>query len=103
MFSPMGYLIAADAGLMDFLAALKIVLVALMGVCAIAIIVLVLCQKGNSGGMNAISGITETYYSQNKGKTLEGRLKKWTVGIAIAMAIITITYFILITVVPGDL
>lgn len=104
MFGSMAFLIGADAGLMDFLAWMKIILVALMGIGAIAIIILVLCQKGNSGGgMNAISGQTETYYSQNRGKTVEGRLKRWTIGIAIAMAVITIAYFILVTIVSGDL
>jgi len=103
MFNSMAYMIAADAGLMDFLAWTKIILVALMGVGAIAIIILVLCQKGNSGGgLEALSGQSETYYSQNKGSTWEGRLKRWTVGIAIAIAVITIAYFILLYFVSGD-
>ena len=103
MFNSMAYLIAADAGLMDFLAWTKIILVALMGIGAIAIIILVLCQKGNSGGgMQALTGNSETYYSQNKGSTVEGRLKRWTIGIAIAIAVITIAYFILLQFVSGD-
>ena len=75
---------------------IRAILIVLMAVCAIAIVVLVLCQKGNSGGGSAITGVQETYYSHNKGSTLEGRLKMWTVGFAIAMAVITITFFILL-------
>ena len=96
MLGSMAYMMAAPAGVIDFLFWTKVVFVALMGIGAIAIIILVLCQKGNSGGgLNAISGTTETYYSQNKGKTVEGRLKKWTIGIAVSMAVITIAYFII--------
>ncbi len=103
MLNSMAFLIAADAGLMDFLAWTKIILVALMGLGAVAIIILVLCQKGNSGGgMNALTGTTETYYSQNRGQTLEGRLKRWTIGIAIAVAVIAVAYFILLHFVAGD-
>jgi len=102
MFNLTAFMLGASAETMQTLAVIKVVLVALMGVCALSIIVLVLCQKGNSGGGNAITGVQETYYAQNKGKTTEGRLKKWTAGIAILMAVITIVYFILLTVVSAD-
>ena len=104
MFNPLNLMLGADPALYNTLAVIKVVLVALMGVCALAIIVLVLCQKGNSGGgSNAITGMQETYYSHNKGKTTEGRLKKWTAGIAIAMAVMTIAYFILHSIVSGNI
>lgn len=104
MFNSVALMLGASAAVMEALAVVKIILVALMGVGALAIIVLVLCQKGNSGGgANAITGMQETYYSQNKGKTVEGRLKRWTAGIAIAMAVITITYFILLKFVAGNI
>ena len=103
MVNPLYFMLGADAALFHTLAVIKVVLVALMGICALAIIVLVLCQKGNSGGgANAITGVQETYYSQNKGKTTEGRLKRWTAGVAIAMAVITIVYFILASIVSGN-
>ena len=104
MFNPLNLMLGADPALYNTLAVIKVVLVALMGLCALAIIVLVLCQKGNSGGgSNAITGMQETYYSHNKGKTTEGRLKKWTAGIAIAMAVMTIAYFILHSIVSGNI
>ncbi len=96
MFNLLNYLLAAaDPTLYGTIAVIKVILVALMGLGAIVIIVLVLCQKGNSGGGSAITGVQETYYANNKGSTLEGRLKKWTIAIAIAMAVITVVYFIL--------
>ena len=103
MFNSLAFMLGANASLMQTLATIKVVIVALMGVGALAIIILVLCQKGNSGGgTNAITGIQETYYSQNKGKTVEGRLKRWTAGIAIVMAVMTIAYFILNSIVSGN-
>ncbi len=103
MINSLNLMLGADPTLYHTLAVIKLVIVALMGVCALAIIVLVLCQKGNSGGgSNAITGMQETYYSQNKGKTVEGRLKAWTAGIAIAMAVMTIVYFILASIVSGN-
>ena len=102
MFNQMAFLLGA--GIYDTLAVVKVVLVALMGIGALAIIILVLCQKGNSGGgTNAITGVQETYYSQNKGKTLEGRLKMWTIIVAISMAVIAIAYFIIASIVSGNI
>lgn len=95
MFSLFNYMLAADPTVMNAIATIKVILVALVGLGAVAIIILVLCQKGNSGGGSAITGVQETYYAHNKGSTVEGRLKKWTIGIAIAMAVLVIVYFIL--------
>lgn len=95
MFNLLNSLLGADPTLFGTISVVKIILVALMGVGAVAIIVLVLCQKGNSGGGSAITGAQETYYAHNKGSTLEGRLKRWTIAIAISMAVIAVVYFIL--------
>lgn len=104
MFGSMANMLGAvSAEFANFVSYTKIVLIALIAVCAIAIIVLVLCQKGNSGGFNALSGTTETYYAQNKGKTLEGRLKKWTIALGILIAAFTIIYFILWSIVQADI
>ena len=78
----------------------KIFLV-LMAIYAIIIIVLVLCQPSNSGnGVNALSGATETYYAQNKGRTKEGRLKLATTIFGILMAVTTILYFVSLYIIP---
>ncbi len=78
------------------------IFIILMLIGAILITVLVLCQQSNSGGgVNALSGATETYYAQNKGKSKEGRLKRATTIIAICMAVITILYFVSLRIVSG--
>ena len=47
----------------------------LMTLAAVAIIVIVLMQKGTNDNVGAISGSSDTYYGKNKGKTTEQRLK----------------------------
>ncbi len=80
----------------------KYILLAFIGLAAIAITILVLMQPSNShGGINAITGATETYYSHNKGATKEGRMKKATMWLAIAVAIATVLYFVLTLIVPA--
>lgn len=79
----------------SFLPVFQYICLALLGVGAVIMILLVLFQQSNSsGGLNAVSGVTETYFSQNKGKNREGRLKKATVILAIVMVVLTLLYFI---------
>ena len=79
----------------------KGILIGVLAVCAVAIIILVLCQQSNSqGGINGVTGSNvETYYAHNKGSTKEGRLKKATTITAIIGACVTVLYFILALVV----
>ena len=79
----------------SFLPVFQYICLALLGVGAVIMILLVLFQQSNSsGGLNAVSGVTETYFSQNKGKNREGRLRKATVILAIVMVVLTLLYFI---------
>lgn len=63
--------------------ALKIVLTVFFIVVCIALVVLVLMQEGKSAGLGAISGISETYWGKNKGRSMEGRLVKFTTILAV--------------------
>lgn len=45
----------------------------------IAMVCLVVAQEGKEAGLGSISGgMTDTYFSKNKGKTLQGKLLKAT-------------------------
>ena len=46
-------------------------------ICAIAV-VFVLAQEGKSAGLGAIAGAAESYWGKNKGRSMEGKLEKWT-------------------------
>ena len=86
---------ALPAGVAQALGIIQYVIVALVALCALAIIFLVLFQKSNSdGGLNAISGVQETYFAQNKGNTREGILRRLTIILAIVIAVLAIVYWI---------
>ena len=64
---------------------------------AIAIIILAMMQsKEDSGLSSTITGSsTNNLYEKNKGRTKEGKLKRWTVILSIIFAILTIALGIL--------
>ncbi len=73
-------LMASETGVnWDAWYVIKIVLLAIMAICALFIIAVVLFQPGNSSGISALGGATETYLSKNKGKTFEHKMKVMTV------------------------
>ena len=58
---------------------LKTVLLILFAIDCIALTVIVLMQEGKSAGLGSLSGQTsETYWSKNKGRSMEGMLVKLT-------------------------
>ena len=67
----------------------------IMALAAIATIVLILLQPGNSTGIDALGGSSETFFGKNKGKSSEERLKRWTwISLAI-LVVFSITFYIL--------
>ncbi len=67
---------------------------AIMAVCALFVIFVVLFQPGNSSGISALGGQTETFLSKNKGKTFEHKMKKLTVISSIIFAVLCIGFAI---------
>ena len=70
-------------------------LIACMAVAAIAAIILVMLQPGNSQGIDALGGSSETFYGKNKGKSTEAKLKMWTIICLAVLAVFAIVFFIL--------
>ena len=56
----------------------------------IALSVIVLAQEGKSAGLGAISGAAETYWGKNKGRSMEGKLVKFTRILAVAFMLFAI-------------
>ena len=71
------------------------VMIVLMLVAAVAAIVLVLLQPGNSTGIDALGGSSETFFGKNKGKSIEAQMKKWTWICLIILVIFSIAFYIL--------
>ena len=74
---------------------ISIVFIALMFVAALAAIILVMLQPGNSQGIDALSGSSETFYGKNKGKSTESLLKRLTVACLVVLAVLAVVFFIL--------
>ena len=74
---------------------LSVTMIALMFLSAAAAIVLVLLQPGNSTGIDALGGSSETFFGKNKCKSIEARMKKWTIICLVILVIFSICFYIL--------
>jgi len=54
-----------------------------------------LLQPGNSQGIDALGGSSETFYGKNKGKSTEAKLKMWTFICLGVLAVLAVVFFIL--------
>lgn len=73
---------------------LKYVALVIMAACAIFVILVVMFQPGNSSGVGALGGQTETFLGKNKSKTFEHRMRKLTVISSIVFAVLCIVFAI---------
>ncbi|MCQ2507082.1 MAG: preprotein translocase subunit SecG [Lachnospiraceae bacterium] len=68
--------------------ALRVVVTILYCLVCLALIVVVLMQEGKAAGLSgAISGLAETYWGKNKGRSIEGVLSKVTIALSVIFVI----------------
>ena len=70
----------------------KIVLLVIMAIAALFIILVVLFQPGNSSGVGALGGQTETFLGKNKSKTFEHKMKMLTIISSIIFVVLCIVF-----------
>lgn len=70
--------------------ALRVALTVIYIIICIALVVLVLMQEGKTSGLGAVSGVAETYWGKNKGRSMEGKLVKITTILAVAFMVFAI-------------
>ncbi len=75
--------------------ALSVICVALSVLCALFITVVVMIQPGNSNGISALNGTSDTFYGKNKSKTVESKLRRLTVICLIVLTVLMIGFFLL--------
>jgi len=80
--------------LYDFYYYSSMVLMCLMVLFSIAMIIIVLLQKGNESNLGAIAGGAESFFGKEKAKTWDGKFKKLTVIIAILLVVTSIVFFV---------
>ena len=57
---------------------IRIILTIVFVILCIAMTGIVLMQEGKSAGLGAIGGIAESYWGKNRGRSMEGKLEKFT-------------------------
>lgn len=66
----------------------------LMAISSIAMIIIVIMQKGTGNDMSAIMGGSESFFSKNKIGSFEGKLRLFTVITAGVMLLSSILFFV---------
>ena len=69
---------------------IRIILTIVFVILCIAMTVIVLMQEGKTSGLGAISGVAESYWGKNKGRSMEGLLVKITKWLAIGFMVIAV-------------
>ena len=72
------------------MAVLRTILTVIFVIICIALTVLVLMQEGKSQGLGSISGMSDTYWGKNKGRSMEGALVKITTGLAVGFMVLAV-------------
>ncbi|HKM04525.1 MAG TPA: preprotein translocase subunit SecG [Lachnospiraceae bacterium] len=70
------------------MATVRLILTIVFILICIVITVMVLMQEGKAAGLGAISGVAETYWGKNKGRSMEGALVKTTAVLATLFLVI---------------
>lgn len=68
----------------------RLILTIIMIIVSVALVILVLMQEGKSQGLGAISGMADTYWGKNKGRSMEGLLVKLTTGLAVVFMVLAV-------------
>ena len=71
---------------------LKYILIVIYVIVAMALIIITLMQHKDDPGLSStITGASaNNFLDKNKGRTKEGRLKKWTIILGIAFVVLTV-------------
>lgn len=87
-------MLMASGGFWNVWPVLKIIALVIMAICALFIILVVLFQPGNSSGVSALGGQTETFLGKNKSKTFEHRMRVLTIVSSVIFVVLCIAFAI---------
>jgi preprotein translocase subunit SecG len=69
---------------------LRLILTIVLIVVSVIVTGIILMQEGKDQNLGAISGAAETYWGKNKGRSMEGKMLRWTVIAVVAFSALTI-------------
>ena len=68
---------------------LELILTIVDLLCCIVLTLIVLAQSGKGEGLSALGGSAETFFGKNKGRSLDAKLEKLTIVLAIVFIVVT--------------
>lgn len=70
---------------------IRIIIMGIYVVICVLLTAIVLLQEGKSAGLSgAINGVADSYWGKNKGRSMEGKLVKFTKFLALAFVAIAV-------------
>ncbi|MBQ9444501.1 MAG: preprotein translocase subunit SecG [Lachnospiraceae bacterium] len=69
---------------------IRIALYVVFMIICVTLTLIVLMQEGKSAGLGAISGMADTYWGKNKGRSLEGKLQKFTIALCVLFMVLAL-------------
>ena len=74
---------------------LKISLSVIFVLICLALVVVILLQEGKSAGLGSISGMADSYWGKNKGRSMEGTLEQFTKAAAVLFMVLAVALNVL--------
>lgn len=72
---------------------LKYILIGIYVIVCFALVIVAMMQtKDDSGASATITGSSSNFYEKNKGRTKEGKMKKWTIILGVVFAVLSILF-----------
>jgi preprotein translocase subunit SecG len=87
-------MLMASGGFWNIWPTIRVIALIVMAICAIFVILVVMFQPGNTSGIGALGGQTETFLGKNKSKTFEHKMKKLTVVSGVVFGVLCIAFAI---------
>lgn len=69
---------------------MKTALTIIFIIICLAMVILVMAQEGKEAGLGTISGMSDTYWGKNKGRSKEGKLIKATTVVSVLFFVMAI-------------
>ena len=68
----------------------RIILYVIFMIICVTLTFIVLAQEGKSAGLGAISGMADTYWGKNKGRSMEGKLQTLTIALCVLFMVLAL-------------
>jgi preprotein translocase subunit SecG len=97
-------LLGVEQWVADSFPYIQAALVVILALASIIMIIAILASPPETGqGSNAITGASESYYTKNRGKNNQGRIRNLIIICASIIAVCAILYFISYTIYQGPI